>query len=402
MIPCNPIPQNVWLQTGGRMWQRWHGFLSRHVVSVLFISALAAAASATDLPVKIVPIGFAGPLSEINARNGRNAAILAIEEINKGVPRINGQAVIFELVEQDDKADPRIAEYIARYFAGSKAIGVVGHWTSNATVAAAPIYNEAGMAQVSPASWSRGFTEKSFKTAFQILGTDDAGLAYAADYLVREQQLKRVFVLDDGAYLGTSMADYLSAHVKAAGGEIVYRTSVNGKTSDFNAPLQKAQQVKPDLIFFSGRVIQSDVLARNLHRFNLSAKLLITGSVVTGNFLRNAEKINISLMAILPSTPMEKRPGVVALQKKYMERFNMEMLPFAAYAYDSVHVLVAAAKKANSLDRGKIVDALHEIKYSGITGTISFDANGTLLKPAYTLYSMEQQKWVPLRVFTAK
>ncbi|WP_240475785.1 branched-chain amino acid ABC transporter substrate-binding protein [Herbaspirillum rhizosphaerae] len=391
------------------MRQRWHSCFARRMVYVALVLTLAALPTAShaegglvEQPVRIVPIGFAGPLSEINARSGRNAAILAIEEVNKSSPRINGQSVFFELMEQDDKADPRITEYIARYFVNSKAIGVVGHWTSNATVTAAPIYNEAGLVQISPASWSRRFTQKSYRTAFQILGSDDAGLAVAADYLVRELQLRRVFILDDGAYLGTSMADYLSAHVKAAGGEIVYRMSVNGKTSDFNAPLQKAQQVKPDLIFFSGRVIQSGVLARNLQRFQMSTKLLITGTVVTDNFLQNVEKIDSTVMAIVPSTPLEKRPGMAALQKKYAERFNAEMLPFAAYAYDSVHLLIAAAKKANSLDRGKLIDTLHDMKYNGVTGPIAFDANGALLKPSYTLYGLEQQKWVPLRVFTAK
>lgn len=373
---------------------------------VLLMAALPAAlhseGTLVEQPVRIVPIGFAGPLSEISAKSGRNAAMLAIEEVNKSSPRINGQSVFFELMEQDDKSDPRITEYIARYFVNSKAIGVVGHWNSNATVIAAPIYNEAGLVQISPASWSRGFTQKSYRTAFQILGSDDAGLAAAADYLVKERQLKRVFILDDGAYLGTSMADYLSSHVKAAGGEIVSRMSINGKTSDFNAPLQKAQQVKPDLIFFSGRLMQSDVLARNLQRFHLSAKLLITGSVVTDNFLQNAEKSDSTVMAIVPSTPLEKRPGMAALQKRYADRFNAEMAPFAAYAYDSVHLLIAAAKKANSLDRGKLIDTLHEMKYNGVTGPIAFDANGALLKPSYTLYGLEQQKWVPLRVFTAK
>jgi len=374
----------------------------RRFILLLLTGIFAAHAIASEELPKIVQIGFAGPLAEINTKSGRNAAILAIEEANKSNPRINGQAVIFDLLEQDDKADPRITEYIARFFVSSKAIGVVGHWTSNATVIAAPVYNAAGLAQISPASWSRGFTQKSYKSAFQILGSDDAGLALAAEYLVRDQQLKRIFVLDDGAYLGVSMADYFSNHVKAAGGEIVYRASVNGKTSDFNAPLQKARQIKPDLIFFSGRVIQSDALARNLQRFDLPSKLLITGSVVTDNFLRGAEKTTNTIMAIVPSTPLDKRPGMAALQKKYAERFNTEMLPFAAYSYDCVNLLIAAAKKTNSLDRSKIIDALHEIKYNGITGAISFDANGALLKPSFTLYAMEQNKWVPLRVFTVK
>ena len=374
----------------------------RFTAFLLLLLSTLSWAGTTDTPPIVVTIGFAAPLAEIPARQGRNAALLAIEEINKSNPVIGGRAVVFELLEQDDKADPRISEFIARSLVSSKVIGVIGHWNSPTTIAAAPIYHTAGLAQISPFSWSRSFTQKSYKTAFQIIGSDDAGLALAADYLVGEQKLKRVLVLDDGGFLGTSMADYFSNHAKAADGEIIQRMSISGNTSDFNQPLQKARDAQADLIFFSGRVMQSDVLARNLQRFRLPAKLLLTGSVVSPVFLKNAGDIDSTILAIVPSTPLDKRPGMAALQKKYAERFGGAMIPFAVYSYDSVQLLAAATKKANSLDRGKIVDALHEIRYSGVSANIAFDANGALLKPGYTLYSYERKGWVPLRVFNGK
>lgn len=380
--------------------------IRRYCVSAWLLLPLLLAPSATVNPAepmqRVVSIGFAAPLSELSPQSARNAALLAIEEINKSNPRINGEAIVFQLQEEDDKSDARITEYIARTFVNSKVIGVVGHWSSAMTMIAAPIYYEGGLAQISPASWSAGFTQKSFRTAFQIIGSDDTGLKFAAGYLVGEQQLKRVFIVDDGAYLGTTMADTFSRHVKTADGEVVYHATVNGKTSDFNIPLQKAQQTKPDLIFFSGRLAQSDTLARNLSRFNLSAKLLITGSVITNQFLRNTDKIGNTILAVVPSTPLEKRPGMAALQKRYTERFGSDMQPFAAYAYDSVNILVAAAKKANSIDREKIINALHEVRHMGISGNIAFNTNGALLKPSYTLYQIENGKWRPVKIFESK
>ncbi|WP_265211218.1 branched-chain amino acid ABC transporter substrate-binding protein [Herbaspirillum lusitanum] len=374
----------------------------RFVIALLLLSSVSPCGRAADTPPMVVTIGFAAPLAEFSARQGRNAAQLAIEEINKGNPSINGRAVVFELLEQDDKADPRISEFVARTLANSKAIGVVGHWTSATTGAAAPIYHGAGLAQISPFAWSRSLTQKSYRTIFQIIGSDDLGLALAADYLVGEQKLKRVLVLDDGGFLGISMADYFSDHVKAADGEIIQRMSISGNTSDFNQPLLKARESQAELIFFSGRMIQSDVLARNLQRFHLQAKLLLTGLVVSPAFLKNAGDVDSAVLAIVPSMPLDKRPGMSALQKKYAERYGSEMLPFAVYFYDSVQLLAAAAKKANSLERAKIVNALHEIRYSGISANIAFDANGALLKPGYTLYSYERKGWTPVRVFTGK
>lgn len=117
-------------------------FCRTGLLSLLLSSTLLAGAA--EPPPKIVMIGYAGTLAEINAKNGRNAARIAIDEANKSNPRINGQAVTFQLLEQDDKADPRTTEYVARFLADSSVIGVVGHWTSAATMAAAPISTAPG------------------------------------------------------------------------------------------------------------------------------------------------------------------------------------------------------------------------------------------------------------------
>ncbi|MFL9924651.1 branched-chain amino acid ABC transporter substrate-binding protein [Herbaspirillum lusitanum] len=368
----------------------------------LFYSAAQAWAATPPPPASIVLIGFAAPLSEFSARHGRNAALLAIEEANKDNPRIAGQPVQFQLLEQDDKSDVVVTPYVARTLVASKVIGVVGHWSSATTMAAAPVYSDAGLAHISPTAWTRELTQKSFKTIFQMVGNNAAGLAFAADYLVRDQKLKHVFILDDGGYLGTAMAGYFYENVKTAGGEVVHRASINSKTSDFNPPLQRAQQLQPDLIFFSGRTVQSGVLTSNLPRFQMQPALLLTDNVVNEDFLRNVAKTETPVMAIVPGTPVQRRPRMAALEKKYIERYDAEMTAFGAYAYDSVHLLIAAAKKSNSLDRGKIVEALREIRYAGVTGNIGFDASGALLRPDYTLYRIEQKKWVPVKVFGGK
>ena len=66
------------------------------------------------------------------------------------------------------------------------------------------------------------------------------------------------------------------------------------------------------------------------------------------------------------------------LQQRYRQKYGQENtgagLPLA---YDAVMVLADAIRRAQSLDRKKIRDALSTTKNcQGITGTITFDANG--------------------------
>ena len=86
--------------------------------------AIAPLASfADDLPVKI---GFAAPLTGANAGYGKdleNGVRLAIEEANAQKIKIGDKVAQFELVSQDDQADPRIGVQAAQKLVDS---GVVG------------------------------------------------------------------------------------------------------------------------------------------------------------------------------------------------------------------------------------------------------------------------------------
>jgi branched-chain amino acid transport system substrate-binding protein len=64
-----------------------------------------------------VKIGFASPLTGPQAPYGednKNGAQLAIEELNAQNLQIGGKPVKFELVVQDDQADPRTGTLVAQ------------------------------------------------------------------------------------------------------------------------------------------------------------------------------------------------------------------------------------------------------------------------------------------------
>jgi hypothetical protein len=66
-----------------------------------------------------------------------SAAQLAVDDLNSGKPVIAGEPVLFKLLAQDDRADPRTGELIADYFVKSKVAAVVGHWNSGVGIPAA-------------------------------------------------------------------------------------------------------------------------------------------------------------------------------------------------------------------------------------------------------------------------
>jgi branched-chain amino acid transport system substrate-binding protein len=66
---------------------------------------------------------------------------------------------------------------------------------------------------------------------------------------------------------------------------------------------------------------------------------------------------------------------------------------YAPYVYDAVNVLAAAMVKAGSSDPAKYLPVLAKTSgYKGVTGTISFDANGDIKNGALTLYTYKGGK----------
>ena len=111
--------------------------------------ALAGATMAGTAPVladTVVKIGFAGPLTGPISHVGKDeqfGAQLALDDANAKGISLAGQKVKFELMSEDDQADPRTATTVAQRLVDAGVKGVIGHVTSGAAIPSR-IYEQAG------------------------------------------------------------------------------------------------------------------------------------------------------------------------------------------------------------------------------------------------------------------
>ena len=139
-------------------------------VTTAFVS-LSAPASAQ----LVVKIGHVGPLTGAIAHLGKDnelGAKLAIEDLNAKGIKIGGQAVKFELVAEDDGADPKQGTAAATKLVDAKVNGVIGHLNSGTTIPASKIYHDAGIVQISPSATNPKYTMQGYKTAFRVVAND--------------------------------------------------------------------------------------------------------------------------------------------------------------------------------------------------------------------------------------
>ncbi|HEX6689660.1 MAG TPA: branched-chain amino acid ABC transporter substrate-binding protein, partial [Burkholderiales bacterium] len=176
-----------------------------------------AAAPAAGLEVKI---GHVGPLTGGIAHLGKdneNGARLAVDEANAAGIKIDGKAVKFTFVAEDDQADPKVGTTVAQKLVDAKVAGVVGHLNSGTSIPASPIYSQAGIPVISGSATNPKLTEQGFKTQFRVVGRDDQQGPAVASYLAANNKPKLVAVIDDATAYGEGIANEVEKTLKAAG-----------------------------------------------------------------------------------------------------------------------------------------------------------------------------------------
>jgi branched-chain amino acid transport system substrate-binding protein len=187
--------------------------------------APAAAPAAAPAPASnVVKIGHVGPTSGAIAHLGKdneNGARLAIDELNAKGVMLGGKKVTFELLAEDDAADPKQGTAVAQKLVDAKVAGVVGHLNSGTTIPASKIYSDAGIPQISPSSTNPKYTRQGFKTTFRMVADDTQLGGTLGKYAVTTLKGKSIAVIDDRTAYGQGVAEEFAKAVEAAGGKVV-------------------------------------------------------------------------------------------------------------------------------------------------------------------------------------
>lgn len=358
---------------------------------------------AEEVPTRTVLIGFAGGLGKKDLANNfvysaRDGAQMAVDDANQRNIVIAGRRVVFKLLLTDDQSDANFARITAKSFVAAGIVGVIGHIGTASSVAAAPLYAEAGIPQISPTSTGREFSKAGYRTVFQLLGHSDITAIHLAQIALETLKAKRIAVIDNGTTLGVQLADGFIRKISQVGNNILFRESINNKTSDFNAVLSRVKSEHVDLVLFAGVGAQATAFSENCQRLGVRAQLLLNGGAINPEFPNVGVHVDGTFI-LIHGQPVETRPGYEQFEKFYKKKFDSTLTVYTLFSYDAVGMLIEALRKANSFSPKTAVETLHGMQYKGISGAISFAADGSQNNPPYTLYRATQKKWQVVKIF---
>ncbi|MGH8642457.1 MAG: branched-chain amino acid ABC transporter substrate-binding protein [Burkholderiales bacterium] len=347
---------------------------------------------------KTIKIGQVAPLTGPQAHLGKdndNGARLAIEEVNALGVTIGGAAVKFELVSEDDQADPKTGTIVAQKLVDAKVAGVIGHLNSGTSIPASKIYNDAGIPQISPSATNPKYTQQGYRGAFRVMANDVQQGKVLGEYAVTKLRAKKIAIIDDRTAYGQGLADEFEKAAKAAGATVVGREYTSDKSTDFRAILTNVKARQPDIVFYGGMDSQAGPMAAQMKSLAIKAKLLGGDGAQSVEFIKLAGPAAEGSIASSPGLPLDKMPGGKGFTDRFTAKYGQIQI-YAPYAYDATMTLVEAMKKANSTEPAKYLPELAKTSRQGVTGPIAFDEKGDLRSGPITLYEVKAGKWVTL------
>jgi branched-chain amino acid transport system substrate-binding protein len=362
-----------------------------NVVMFAVAAAFAGSVSAQELVVKI---GHVAPTSGGIAHLGKDnemGAKMAIDDLNAKGVMIGGKKVRFELLAEDDGADPKQGTAVAQKLVDSKVSGVIGHLNSGTTIPASKIYSDAGIPQISPSATNPKYTRQGYKTTFRVVADDVHLGGTLGKYAAGQLKGKSIAVIDDRTAYGQGVAEEFVKGVDGSGGKVVARQFTTDKATDFTSILTSIKANKPDVVFYGGMDAVAGPMIRQMKQLGIEAKFM------GGDGLCTSELPKLSAGAMADGQVVcaeaggvegEQKKGMDDFRAAFKKKFGADVQLYAPYVYDSVQVMAAAMVKAGSSDPAKYLPFLAKTEgYKGVTGTISFDAKGDVKNGALTLFT---------------
>ena len=320
-------------------------------------------------PPDIVSVALEAPLSGDQSSTGidmLNGARLAVEQANARGGFLGRKIV---LVSVDDQADPEVGKRVAEQTVDRGPFAVIGPYNSAVGVTNLPIYLHGGVIPIhltsNSATNGMGFTVQP--KDYQVAPVESEAIAsfFGAD---------RVAILYDPSTYTAGIAEQTRQLLQQADVEVVVYEQVDPNAGDYTDVFGKVAAGNPDLIYSSTYFPEGARIAQGLAAIGSRATCLMGLANQDPGFLR-AAGLEIARACRFSGVPSANQfPGARSYVRDYTARFGVAPGTWGTFTYDSVNLLLDAARRAGGWDSTKVREELARTKnFEGITGPITID-----------------------------
>ncbi|MEU0580549.1 branched-chain amino acid ABC transporter substrate-binding protein [Streptomyces griseoincarnatus] len=326
------------------------------------------------------------------------------------------EGVTFKIEALDDQGQASVGQQNATKLVANKdVLGVVGPLNSSVGESMQKVFDTAKLVEVSPANTNPALTqgvnwqtkkERPYKSYFRTATTDAIQGPFAAQYVFNEAKKKKVFVIDDKKTYGAGLAATFTAEFKELGGQVVGTEHINPESKDFSAVATKVKNSGADVVYYGGEYPQAGPLSKQIKEAGAKIPLVGGDGIYSADFIKLAGAAGAGDLATSVGAPVESLPSAKEFVANYeAEGYKEAYEAYGGYSYDSAWAIIEAVKKVVEDNdgklpddaRAKVVDAMQNVSFDGVTGKVSFDEFGDATNKQLTVYTVKGGDWATVK-----
>lgn len=346
-----------------------------------------------------IKIAVAAPMTGDNAEYGKgflNAANMMVEQWN-AKDGVLGKKI--EIVQYDDKNSGEEAASIAQKIVSDKdIIGVIGHFASGVSMAAAPTYQENKVIEISPSASHPDYSGMGtyiFRNNTVINVEAAAGL----DMAINDLGKKNIGIISIKTDWGTSTSAIVKKLVtekSSTGVKVVAHEEVMEGSDDYSPAITKLNAAGADVVICVGMYNLVAPVSKQYKQVNPNIAVVGFSNAYSQQLLDLGGKAVEGLRFPVIFFSGSENPKVKTYVDEYKKKFGSTPSALTSQAYDSVGMLLEAIKIAGTTDRAKVRDALAAIKYDGVTGNTVFNEKRDVQK-SFVKVTVKDGKFVEIK-----
>jgi branched-chain amino acid transport system substrate-binding protein len=347
-----------------------------------------------------IKIATQSPLSGGQAALGEGIKLGAQLAVEKFKGNLEKAGFKVELVPFDDQAKPDVGVANARNIIADKEImGVVGHLNSGVAIPSSEVYKEVNLAMISPANTNPTITDRGYPNVYRVCGRDDVQGVVGSEFAHGTLKAKSVYIIHDKTAYGQGVAEFFKADAEKKGLKIAGFDGTEEK-SNFDPIITPIRAKNPDLIYFGGIYEQAGPFFKQAREKGVKAKFMGPDGLDSSDLTKIAGKAVVGMNYTSVAGPVSVYPQAKQFADEFKKKFGKNPEPFAAQAYDSTAILIkaleAATKGGTAPTRDAVTAAIRDVRHTGITGSVEFDAKGDPKKALYFVLQVaneDPEKW---------
>jgi branched-chain amino acid transport system substrate-binding protein len=346
------------------------------------LAALPLAAQKGTIKIGAI-LAVTGPASNLGAPEAKTLEMLVAEANASG--GIGGRKV--ELVLKDSGASPEKALSFARQLIEEeRVLAILGPSTSGESMKIKDVCEEGQTILLSCAA-AETIVNPVAKWVFKTPQNDAFATRWIYQYL-KDEGLTRIGVVASNTGFGNAGKAQLEKYAPEFGIEILLGEVYDKEATDLTGVLTKVKAKDVQAVVNWSIEPAQSLVAKNMRQLGMSTPLLQSHGFGNIRYVeaagQAAEGIIFPCGRLLVADSLPGSHPQKALLEKYKRQYEAkykeEVSTFGGHAYDAFIILAEAIRRAGSVDKNKVRDAIEGLRgFAGTAGIFNFsptDHNG--------------------------